>query len=501
MLILDKARLVVLEMPKTASQSLRNALSPFAEVVSDVRRHAGFHVFGRDIYPKLIEDWNGVVECCCVVREPLSRAQSWYRYRQRDKIAGTERSTVGISFDDYIEALISDDPPPYVQGGRQSLFTGWDGVTTKVDHVFDYENLDQFLEFLGGRLGAELKLPIRNQSTGPIPEPLPANLQNQFNDAYAADYALYRAVQRAGGYFRRIAASAPIALATDVPKSRIDLIRSETRVERKLPRQRASRSFSRSDGGIPAASKLVRGSDLRLASDRTTNAATEASQVQYFLLHIGRTGGTSLGTLIRRLKADDEHLGITKLGPRWTLLNALKSKSNSQIGFVIRDPVSRFVSGFNSRRRSGRPAQGREWNTHEAVVYAFFPTANDLAESLCSDDERLKSAAQYAMKSIIHLRRGYSHYLRGLGFLEKHKDRIYCVCNLDDLNNCLYDFFAPLGVNEEKVRRQFQHLHRGTDATPPLSELALRNLKIAWKKEFEIYEYCRKQLCINGPAK
>jgi hypothetical protein len=129
-------------------------------------------------------------------------------------------------------------------------------------------------------------------------------------------------------------------------------------------------------------------------------------------------------------------------------------------------------------------------------VYAFFSTANDLAEALCSPDERLKSAAQYAMKNINHLRRGYEHHLGGIDVLEIAKDRIYCVCDLNDLNDRVYEFFAPLALDEKQIIKQFKHLHRGANPME-LSELGRRNLHAIWSKEFEIYEYCRKHLCVR----
>jgi hypothetical protein len=203
MLILDAAQLVVLEMPKTATQALRRTLKPYVRELNDARRHGGFGYFKRNYYPDLAKEWDGPVECCCVVREPLARTQSWYRYRQRENIAATENSTAGIGFDEFVEALLSEAPPPFAVIGRQAAFTRWNGTRAKVDHIFDYQTIDLLLSFLGARLGAQLRLPRRNESAGPMPEPLPPQLQARFADAYAEDYALYHAVQKAGGHLQR----------------------------------------------------------------------------------------------------------------------------------------------------------------------------------------------------------------------------------------------------------------------------------------------------------
>ena len=227
--------------------------------------------------------------------------------------------------------------------------------------------------------------------------------------------------------------------------------------------------------------------------DRVAESATDNPKLKYALLHIGKTGGTSLGTLIRKLKVDDPDLRISKLSHRAKLRGVARKRPNTRIGFVIRDPAARFVSAFNSRLRSGRPAHEHTWRAEEAIVYSFFPTANDLAEALCTEDERLKSASQFALKNIRHLRRGYEFHLGGIDQLEKLKDRIYFVCDLDDLDDQCHSFFSPLGVDEEKIKSRFEPVHQG-NATVPLSDLAVRNLRKTWATEFEIYEYCRERL-------
>ena len=203
MFIVEDARLVVLEVPKTATQSLRQALKQYAKDIPGVRRHGGYEAFERDVRPMIAEQWGDNVECSCVVREPLARMRSWYRYRQRDKVAGTDRSTLGMSFDDYIEALLSDSPPPFVQSGRQARFTGWNGSAAKVDHVFAYERMQAYLDFLGSRLEFSLTLPTRNQSSAPMPAELSPELLAQFKKAYADDYGLYESVLAADGHLRR----------------------------------------------------------------------------------------------------------------------------------------------------------------------------------------------------------------------------------------------------------------------------------------------------------
>ena len=65
-----------------------------------------------------------------VVREPLSWLGSWYRYRQRPQTAGQSNSTLGISFERFIQDYLSDPRPPYAALGRQSGFLSPPGGMT-----------------------------------------------------------------------------------------------------------------------------------------------------------------------------------------------------------------------------------------------------------------------------------------------------------------------------------------------------------------------------------
>ena len=78
---------------------------------------------------------------------------------------------------------------------------------------------------------------------------------------------------------------------------------------------------------------------------------------------------------------------------------------------MLRDQVNRFVSGFNSRRRRGRPLNNAEWDRNEAVAFAAFPTANDLAEALSVAQDSRRAAAIAAMRGIYHVKSSYADWL------------------------------------------------------------------------------------------
>ncbi|WP_313307478.1 hypothetical protein [Stutzerimonas balearica] len=82
--------------------------------------------------------------------------------------------------------------------------------------------------------------------------------------------------------------------------------------------------------------------------------------------------------------------------------------SGGSLGFVVRDPVSRFVSAFYYRKRQGKPRYQSAWNAVECEVFTAFDTPRQLAETLGDVNSAEHSLALEAMNGIGHLRKlGY----------------------------------------------------------------------------------------------
>lgn len=119
-------------------------------------------------------------------------------------------------------------------------------------------------------------------------------------------------------------------------------------------------------------------------------------------LHIRKTGGNALKAALRPVA---EQYGLILHNHTMTLSDV---PTGEGVAFVVRDPVERFVSGFNSRRRMGRPLRNSKWSDGEAEAFARFKTPNDLAEALtlpvCED-------ARKAMQEIAHVKTSFSDAL------------------------------------------------------------------------------------------
>ena len=88
--------------------------------------------------------------------------------------------------------------------------------------------------------------------------------------------------------------------------------------------------------------------------------------------------------------------------------------------FFLRDPVSRFISGFYSRKRKGQPRYYYEWIPAEELISNIFRTPNELAVSLADDLSKDHSIARMAMENIQHFR----PYKQWYGDIEYFHSRI-----------------------------------------------------------------------------
>ena len=153
MLIVGRAKLIFIAVPKTGSTAIEAALRPQATMLltSPPRlKHMTPRAFRRDIAPLFGHDLDGYATVA-IIREPLSWLGSWYRYRSRDELAGKPNSTRDISFEAFIDAYLSPAPPPCAKLSSQAAMLDDGDEAQRVDHLFRYEAMDSFWSFAVGR--------------------------------------------------------------------------------------------------------------------------------------------------------------------------------------------------------------------------------------------------------------------------------------------------------------------------------------------------------------
>lgn len=195
MMVFWQQRLAFLATPKTASTAIESALGALATLVIPRPRelkHTDATRFERFLQPFLSEGSGANFEVVALMREPRDWLGSWYRDRQREDVP-PEQSTAGMSFDDFVRAYCGLGPrPAFADVGSQAEF-----LTTpsgaQMPHLFRYESLNSFVQFLEDRLGCEITLPHLNVSpkgnTALTPE-----AEAMLRSRLAQDFALYESL-------------------------------------------------------------------------------------------------------------------------------------------------------------------------------------------------------------------------------------------------------------------------------------------------------------------
>ena len=125
-----------------------------------------------------------------VIREPVDWLGSWYRYRSRDELAGSPNSTADVSFDTFVEAYLSDEPPQFARVGSQARFMSDKNGVIGMSHLFRYDDIDGLVRFMQNRLNKQFTLGRANQS--PVGETLLSpSLRSELEKAHAQDFELY----------------------------------------------------------------------------------------------------------------------------------------------------------------------------------------------------------------------------------------------------------------------------------------------------------------------
>lgn len=191
MLVFWDERLAFLATPKTGSTAIAAALESLATVSIQrppLLKHTTVHRYRRFVGPYLEAASKDRFTVVALMREPRDWLGSWYRYRQREETE-PEKSTRGISFDEFVQAWCLDPQPEFASVGSQGRFLR-PRQGEGVDRLFRYEGIDSFVDFLEERLGCEILLPRLNVSPQGATE-LSAATEALLHEVAAEDFALY----------------------------------------------------------------------------------------------------------------------------------------------------------------------------------------------------------------------------------------------------------------------------------------------------------------------
>lgn len=193
MLIFLAPRLVLLSVPKTGTTALEAALSDRADMVlrnPPHLKHTNLRGW-QNRFAALFDEKDRTFRVAALVRDPVDRLRSWYRYRHRDDLVGRPTSTRGLSFEAFVaEVMKPGERAPAARIGTQSDFLmGKDGQIG-ADLLYRYDAMDAFTAMLGDLLKCEIRLDRLNSSP-PVETALSPETEARLRAHLADDMALY----------------------------------------------------------------------------------------------------------------------------------------------------------------------------------------------------------------------------------------------------------------------------------------------------------------------
>jgi hypothetical protein len=208
------------------------------------------------------------------------------------------------------------------------------------------------------------------------------------------------------------------------------------------------------------------------------------------VLHIGKTGGTALKQVLSEY-ADSCCYRLILEGHEVTLPAIAPGE---RFMFVIRDPLTRFVSAFNGRRRADRPRYHYPWREEERVAFGIFNTPDQLATALSSDDAIERAQAHAAMRGIGHLNTPYSFWFGDESAFQARLSDLFFIGLQDQLDDCFELLRRRLGLPPEaRLPRDEALAHRTPQGFEThLGDVARANLEEWYAADLAFVQVCRE---------
>jgi hypothetical protein len=205
-------------------------------------------------------------------------------------------------------------------------------------------------------------------------------------------------------------------------------------------------------------------------------------------LHIGKTGGTAVKHALKPL-ASMANLALHSHPVRLSDIPA-----GERVVFLLRDPLTRFVSAFYSRQREGRPRYVVPWSPEEAATFGRFHTPNELANALASTGAVERKFAERAMRAIPHMKRRYWDWLVDLAYLRSRAEDILFIGLQEHLTSDFAVMRRLLAISDAvQLPDDDVDAHRNPASLDrTLDSQAVRNLKVNYREDYVALRECRR---------
>lgn len=218
------------------------------------------------------------------------------------------------------------------------------------------------------------------------------------------------------------------------------------------------------------------------------------------ILHINKTGGTALKYALKPHPVTQRYVIV--LHRHRTKLRDIPR--GDRVFFFLRDPLTRFSSGFYSRKQPRKPDYYPDQTADEKIAYEYFETPNSLATALSSEDAQERERAIKAMHSIRHVQRHCWEWFESKSYFLSRLPDIFFIGFQENLTEDFEGLKSKLGLpSSVELPTDDKNAHRN----PPhidkrLDEKAITNLKNWYAKDYEFIELCKHYIAeINAGEK
>lgn len=210
---------------------------------------------------------------------------------------------------------------------------------------------------------------------------------------------------------------------------------------------------------------------------------------QLHFLHIGKTGGTAIKYALK----ESHNTGTYQMHFHPHNIKLTDIAVDDKVMFVLRNPISRFISGFFSRYRQGQPRHHSPWSPAEKIAFEQFPTPNQLALALSSSDTALKGAAEDAMRSIEHVRDSYWLWFDNDAYFKDRAEDVLCIGFQESLDDDFDDLRQLLGLSDAvQLPANDLDSHRSPNGFDKhLDQHARENLRLWYAEDYRFIELCK----------
>jgi len=225
------------------------------------------------------------------------------------------------------------------------------------------------------------------------------------------------------------------------------------------------------------------------ARRRRIVGALKGKPVAHFI-HVGKTGGTAMKATLRAAP-DDGAYTLFVHGHAQTLRHV---PVGEKVVFFLREPLSKFASGFNYRQRQALPMFNIPWRPEETAAFAHFTTPNQLARSLSAEDAETSAKARAAMCGIHQVKDSVFRWFESEAYFLSRLDDILFIGFQEQLDADFEILKQRLGLPSKLLLPGSADplYQQAPSPAEPLDQIAVANLTDWYAADLRFYALCRK---------